>query len=394
MHDQAFVLVTGDPEYGAKRDKKAFPRERRMSDLAHDLGAMQEATDLPDLYAGLARAVVGALRVDACLISLVEESSGMLKDVAASVVPPARLNVVAEEHLLDDFPVTRQVIDTGTHTEISIADDEADERERRFLMELGMGRVLICALNVEGRSIGTVEAYRVQDRPFRHDDGQQVEVLCAFASNSYSRIQLASKLETHYTETIAALMSALEARDPYTEAHTGRISDMALAIAVAMQVPVEVRRAVKLGAILHDVGKIGISDTILSKTGPLTDEEWEVMRTHPQIGERMLKDIDFVRPALPIIRHHHERWDGGGYPDGLQGEMIPVGARIVAVCDAFDAMTSDRPYRKSLPAEEASRRLLACAGTQFDPACAALLVDAISKMGEDHLAERFVRYAS
>ncbi|MGH2747853.1 MAG: GAF and HD-GYP domain-containing protein [Actinomycetota bacterium] len=394
MHDQTFVLVTGDSEYGAKSDKKAFPRERRMSDLAHDLGAMQEATDLPDLYAGLARAVVGALRADACLVSLLDESSGVLKDVAASVVPPARLNVVAEEHLLDDFPLTRQVIDTGTCEEISIGDERADENERRFLRELGMGRVLISALNVEGRAVGTVEAYRVQDRPFRHDDGQQVEVLCAFASNSYSRIQLASKLETHYTETIAALMSALEARDPYTEAHTGRISDMALALAVAMQVPVEVRRAVKLGAILHDVGKIGISDTILSKTGPLTEEEWTVMRTHPEIGERMLEKIDFVRPALPIIKHHHERWDGEGYPAGLQGEMIPVGARIVAVCDAFDAMTSDRPYRRALPAEEASRRLLACAGTQFDPACAALLVDVISKMGEDHLAERFVRYAS
>lgn len=365
-----------------------------MSDLAHDLGAMQEATDLPDLYAGLARAVVGALRADACLISLLDESSGVLKDVAASVVPPARLNVVAEEHLVDDFPITRQVLDTVKSAEVSLGDPQGDENERSFLRELGMGKVLICPLNVEGRAIGTVEAYRVQDRPFRHDDSQQVDVLCAFASNSYSRIQLASKLETHYTETIAALMFALEARDPYTEAHTGRISDMALALAVAMQVPVDVRKAVKLGAILHDVGKIGISDTILSKTGPLTEDEWAIMRTHPEIGERMLEKIDFVRPALPIIKHHHERWDGGGYPSGLQGEMIPVGARIVAVCDAFDAMTSDRPYRRALPAEEASRRLLASAGTQFDPACAALLVDVISKMGEDHLAERFVRYAS
>src|SRR3990170_233866 len=137
MHDQTFVLVTGDSEYGAKSDKKSFPRERRMSDLAHDLGAMQEAIDLPDLYAGLARAVVGALRADACLVSLIDESSGVLKDVAASVVPPARLNVVAEEHLLDDFPITRQVIETGKCVEVSLGDQQADESERRFLRELG-----------------------------------------------------------------------------------------------------------------------------------------------------------------------------------------------------------------------------------------------------------------
>lgn len=118
------------------------------------------------------------------------------------------------------------------------------------------------------------------------------------------------------------------------------------------------------------------------------------MRTHPQIGQHMLDGIDFLAPALPVIRHHHERWDGGGYPDGLVAEDIPIGARIVAVCDAFDAMTSDRPYRKSLSVEAACEELMRSAGAQFDPGCASLLVDIVSHMGEEGIEDKFVRYAS
>ena len=118
------------------------------------------------------------------------------------------------------------------------------------------------------------------------------------------------------------------------------------------------------------------------------------MRAHPLIGERMLGGIDFLRPALPIIRHHHERWDGMGYPDGLLGDEIPIGARIVSVCDAFDAMTSDRPYRKALPVEVACDEIMKHASLQFDPECASLLVDVVTNMGDEQLENRFVRYAS
>ena len=144
---------------------------------------------------------------------------------------------------------------------------------------------------------------------------------------------------------------------------------------------------------MHDVGKIGISDTILGKTGALSDEEWELMRKHPVIGERMLTGVDFLKPALPVVRHHHERWDGQGYPDKLSGEEIPLAARIVMVCDAYDAMTSDRPYRKALSVSEACRELFQKSGTQFDPRCAAMLVEVVAEIGERDIEERFVRYA-
>ncbi len=355
---------------------------------------MQEAADLADLFAALASIVVRTIRADACLVSLVDEHGALLRDIGASVVPPARLNSLASEYLVGAYPQTRWVLETQGTVTIVVGDPHADPAEKRMLRETGFSTVLICPLILNGQAIGTVKAFRLEERPFRADDPDQIGGLCAFAANSYSRIQLAEKLENQYTVTLEALASALEAKDPYTEAHTGRIRDMSTALGVALQVPSEVRRAVRLGAILHDVGKIGIADAVLLKPGPLTAEEWQVMRTHPEIGERMLKKIDFVRPALPVIRHHHERWDGRGYPDGLAGEDIPVGARIVAVCDSFDAMTSDRPYRAGMPIEAASDEILRCAGTQFDPSCAALLVDILSKVGDDRLEERFVRYAS
>lgn len=365
-----------------------------ISDLLRDLTPMQEATDLPDLFAGLARSVVGALHSDACLVSLLDKERGTLRDVAASVLPPAKLNSVAEEYSLTDFPATQRVLDTGEAMEISVSDESADPRERRLLGQLGFSRLLLGRLTVEGETLGTVEAYRINDRPFRHDDAHQINVLSNFAGNAYARIQLAAKLEIHYTETIEALVSALEARDPYTQAHAGRIRDTALALAGALQLSMEQRRAVRLGSILHDVGKIGISDSILLKAGPLTDEEWTIMRSHPEIGERMLQGIDFLAPALPTIRHHHERWDGTGYPDKIAGEAIPIGARIVAVCDAFDAMTSDRPYRAALPTDAALEELQKNAGTQFDPRCVEVLVDVLREAGDENLSERFVRYAS
>ena len=127
-------------------------------------------------------------------------------------------------------------------------------------------------------------------------------------------------------------------------------------------------RDLEYGVILHDIGKIGIPDSILLKPGPLTPEEWKVMRTHPEVGRRLVENIPFLAGAVPIVYHHHERWDGHGYPEGLSGESIPLGARIFAVADALDAMTYDRPYSRAVTLEAARAEISRCAGTHFDPA--------------------------
>ena len=367
---------------------------RRIADLITDLTPMNESGDLPDLFAVLARSVVHRLGADACLVSVCDDEGVRLRDVAASVEPPAEINTLVEEYDLEEFPATREVIERQSFLEVSVNDSDSDLRERVMLESIGFGRVLMCAFSIEDEVVGTIEAYRTDDRPFRTDDPEQVDLMVAFANNHYSRIKLAAKLESHYTETMEALTSALEARDPETEAHTGRISNLSLALAAALKTTPEVRKATHLGAILHDVGKIGISDTILQKPGPLTDEEWAIMRLHPEIGERMLRRVDFLRPALPVIRHHHERWDGGGYPDGLKGDAIPLAARIVSVCDAYDAMTSDRPYREALSVDIACGELLKNSEKQFDPMCARVLVTVLAEMGEEDLEEKFVRFAT
>ncbi len=176
---------------------------------------------------------------------------------------------------------------------------------------------------------------------------------------------------------LRALTAALEARDGYTGRHTEETTALTSRVAVALGLDPQQRRQVDTVALLHDIGKIGTPNEILHKDGPLTDEEWVVMREHPVVGERILNAVPGLGPIARAVRHEHERWDGGGYPDGLAGEAIPLASRIVLVCDAYHAMTSDRPYRRAMPSADAIAELRSCAGTQFDPAVVRALIDVL-----------------
>lgn len=179
--------------------------------------------------------------------------------------------------------------------------------------------------------------------------------------------ELASMLEHANMATVEALAAAVDAKDPYTRGHSQRVSAYAMTLASAMMLSTADIARVRLAGLLHDVGKIGVPDAILTKPGKLSQEEFAVIRQHPEIGERMLAAVPFLREILPAVRHHHERWDGGGYPDGLSGTDIHPDAAILAVVDALDAMTSSRTYRPALPFSEAVRRIREGRETQFDP---------------------------
>ena len=176
-----------------------------------------------------------------------------------------------------------------------------------------------------------------------------------------------SQLQDTYLMTIEALAAAVEARDPYTHGHTQRVGDYAVILGKALGCDEAELAAIKRASVLHDIGKIGIEDHILRKQARLEPEEEIRMQRHPIIGVDMLKGIDFLDPVLPLIRHHHERWDGNGYPDEIREDDIPLGARILAVADALDAMTSDRPYRAARTFEYAKGEILKGSGTHFDP---------------------------
>lgn len=194
------------------------------------------------------------------------------------------------------------------------------------------------------------------------------------------------ELEITYDQTLGALSSALDARDRETEGHSIRVSRLSTELAKRLGFTPEQAKVMERGAILHDIGKIGISDTILLKPGPLTPAEWEIMRLHPDIGARIIEGIPFLKDALPVIRYHQERWDGTGYPIGLKGHDIPLMARIFAVVDAFDALISERPYRKPIPVMEAVNYLREKADILFDPD----IVEEFAKMAEDGTLEDLI----
>jgi len=231
-------------------------------------------------------------------------------------------------------------------------------------------RVAVAPLRIDETRVGCLVASMPLDHGHRFDD-RKMRLLEGIAHQAKLAISTAASfenLERTFLATVEALANALEASDEYTSSHARTITDLALQVGDSLGLDVDALKRLELGALFHDIGKIGMPGHILSKPGPLDDDELEVIRLHPELGERILRPIAQLAAVRPIVRHCHERWDGAGYPDGKAGEEIPVESRIILVCDAFHAMTSDRPYRGRLPVAEACARLRAGAGSQFDPA--------------------------
>ncbi|HEU4448460.1 MAG TPA: diguanylate cyclase [Gaiellaceae bacterium] len=230
------------------------------------------------------------------------------------------------------------------------------------------GAVAVAPIRLEDDRLGCVvvaagpEAGSFDDRRMRLLAGAADQVKLAVANASSFEC-----LERTFLSTVEALANALEANDEYTSSHARWITDAALEVGRELGLEPRALKRLELGALFHDIGKIGIPDGVLSKPGPLGEEEWEVVRQHPALGARILAPIERLEDVCGIVRHCHEHWDGSGYPDGLAGEEIPIEARVILVCDAFHAMTTDRPYRRRVAPAEARGRLREAAGRQFDP---------------------------
>lgn len=218
----------------------------------------------------------------------------------------------------------------------------------------------------------------LEDASLRLNSGQ-----AALETERQNNRQLFEELQNSYLRTITSLMAAIHARDEYTRDHSDRVYLYCSLIADVLEAGESVRTSLRYASMLHDIGKIGIPDAILLKSGPLTDSEREVMKTHPELSAAILEPLHYLSRVRQIARQHHERFDGHGYPDGLAGTDICLEARILSVADAYDAMRSDRPYRSALSREEAEARLRADAGTQFCPVCTQALLVGLNKYGED-----------
>lgn len=231
------------------------------------------------------------------------------------------------------------------------------------------------------------------DKPggFRDYDDEVLLALGDHAGAALHNARLHGRLRNAYISTVRMLADALEAKDPFLRGHSDQVSDLVAGVARGLELRPKEREELVFASLLHDIGKIGISESILLKPGPLTAEERALVQLHPRIGYRLVESIPDLRPIALAILHHHERFDGGGYPTGLRGDQIPLDARVIAIADAFSAMTSERPYGERLSAEDACAELKRCAGTQFDPELVRLFCEEVehrSDLDEPGLLDR------
>jgi putative nucleotidyltransferase with HDIG domain len=316
------------------------------------------------------------LNAEACLVSQLED--GLLREVA-DYARHERQVARGLSYYLADYPATEAVLESRVPCSISADDPGADPAELFVLREMEMQAVLLVPLVVETRPWGLIEVYDSRTRAFPGPERHLAELAAAQIGGLLAAFEHEERAQRLYRETLASLSNALEAKDAVTSQHAEEVVRLAVAVAAELDLELDAVQSVELGAVLHDIGKVRVPEAILNKPGPLTDEEWEVMRTHPEVGEQILRPIQSLQAILPIVRHHHERWDGAGYPDRLAGDAIPLGARIVSVCDAYRAMTEDRPYRAALVETEARAELEQGAGAQFDADCVHALLRALDR---------------
>ena len=322
----------------------------------HDSGQMQQ------------RAIAAIIRLARCEGGALLLIDPVTREIYFNVALGKKGDAVKVVRLMPNEGVAGWVARTGESLIVNDVrvdprfSNRADERSGYKTRNL-----LAVPMTVRGHCIGVLEAVNKVRGKFNELDMEGMTVFANQIAIAVENNRLYETLQETFLSTASALGDAIEAKDAYTAGHTRRVMEYSLLVAQVMRLPAADQDAIRLAATLHDIGKIGIEDRILKKPGRLDPEEMAVMRGHSVIGEKIVAGIPKLRPIIPGIRHHHEQYDGKGYPDGLLGEAIPKMARIIAVCDTFDAMTSDRPYRRGLSIDTALQELHRCTGTQFDP---------------------------
>jgi diguanylate cyclase (GGDEF)-like protein len=356
-----------------QREKEAGEASRALFDLSQRLTQVRGVTEVLTVALAAIPGLIACSRVEAWMPSGSGDSYRLLAHRGYPEEQRARL-----DGMVIPGPVATPFI--GSTSEPFVIPKEllalGPEEYRRWDEELD---ILGTPMRWEPNGLGGVAivapstGYRFTAR-----DVELARGLSDITSLALANAHRFEELDRVYVSTIEALAGALEAQDKYTSDHAHALAEMAVEVGETFGLDDAALRDLELAALFHDIGKIGVPSEIIRKPGPLTDEERAVMDQHTVIGEQILAPVPFLEPIRPIVRACHERWDGGGYPDGLAGEEIPLAARIVFVCDAFHAMTTDRPYRRALPHDEAVRRLEDASGTQFDPAVVAAFVGSVA----------------
>jgi response regulator RpfG family c-di-GMP phosphodiesterase len=336
--------------------------------------AINSSLSFDEKAAVILEAAAHELNADTVSIHLEDDETGALVEVQrrAPYELSARdaLGELNFEELMRHLEADRGVLQQGT-------------RASRFFSQAPHATLssFICIpLTIRERVIGLLSACSFQPGvKFNEGQRKMLSIIASRAAASVENARLYEGLKRTFTQTIQGLARALEASDPYTRGHSDRVTKYSRLIAEGVELPEREIEIITNAALLHDIGKIGIRNDKLNKPGKLTPEEYDMFKLHPVLGRRILEPIKFLADLVPCIYYHHEQWDGSGYPDKLRGEAIPVGARLISVADTYDAMTSDRAYRRALPHDVALAELRRCAGTQFDATLVGVFIVEIAR---------------
>lgn len=373
----AFAANAATILYNARQYKEMQKHARYLEHLVEINRRLTASLELDHVLQAVMRSAIDLLHCEAGSILLIDSETNEL--VFRTVTGPAseRLQGV---RLPLDTGIAGTVVQEGKPVIVNNAqNDPRHYKEIDRQMAHSTSMLLAVPLIVRDHILGVIEVLNKTDgTPFTPSDCATLEALATPSAIMLENAKLYSDLKHSFLDTVRVIANAVEARDPYTAGHTGRVTRIAAEIARELGWSREQLEHLEIGALLHDIGKIGIADTILRKPQVLTAEEYVEMQQHPIVGAQMLKGVSVLRPALPYILYHHERYDGTGYPFGLRGQEIPIEGRLLTVADTFDAMTSTRPYRQALTPEEALAEIIRHRGTQFDPD----IVDALIRVYE------------
>jgi putative nucleotidyltransferase with HDIG domain len=362
---------------GLAFDSERCPRpgEQQLALIraGHHLG---HAASDDQLLKAILNDAVAVLDAQRGAIALVDGPSGKLRLRAAAMgrAQPSAAASGRDSGLRPSFSLSlaERSLSRGESILSSQVAEDPELSMARSIAEGSIASALCVLLRTPRQRLGVLHLDRGPwQKPFTRDDLHLADALAVHVSAGIESAQLLSKQRSLFFDTINVLAQVVESRDHYTGGHTARVTSYSLLLAEQLQVSPEEMELLRIGTPLHDIGKIGIDDSILRKPDRLSPAEFEIMKMHTVKGAEILETVPDLHSVIPIARSHHERWDGKGYPDGLAGEAIPPLARIVAVSDAFDAMTSDRPYRTGMQPEVAFSEVQKGSGRQFDPRCAA-----------------------
>ncbi|MDI6777296.1 MAG: HD domain-containing phosphohydrolase [Syntrophales bacterium] len=355
-------------------NKKLSERLAAMTALYETVKVTVSSLDLEEVLSSVFNSAVKTLEANAGSLMLLDPEEGIL--------------TIKRAHGLDEEVIRKTRIKMGEGIagmvarsgEPMVFHGKVNSPQIKGRMKYDKVNSICAPLKTKKGIVGIVNLNRKEDsEPFTEDNLTLLSSMAHEAASAIENAGLYKDLHESYLSTIRALASALEVKDSYTKGHSDAVARYAVKIAKRLDLPPHEIEGIEVAAILHDIGKIGIHEDILNKPGKLDNEEWKEVKKHPESSLKIFEDINFPWDIRPIVYAHHERYDGKGYPCGLKGEEIPLGARILGVADLYDAMTSDRAYRKGLSKKTVIEELKRVAGTQLDPGIAEVFIEMLTK---------------